>query len=163
MIYKNKNNYYSLMLFLIIIFSLAIIILLIGNFNNCKNNRISFYDDDVKIINFKDLTLIPGHKTDYTILINSNYSKNYIIELFFLENNNNQINNYLYVELLIDDEVIYENTFNEVKSDTIRFSKFIKNNEPLKIKVVYYLDKNTGNEIQNEEIDIELKIIKRSK
>lgn len=163
MIYKNKNNYYSLMLFLIIIFSLAIIILLIGNFNNCKNNRISFYDDDVKIINFKDLTLIPGHKTDYTILINSNYSKNYIIELFFLENNNNQINNYLYVELLIDDEVIYENTFNEVKSDTIRFSKFIKRNEPLKIKVVYYLDKNTGNEIQNEEIDIELKIIKRSK
>lgn len=163
MIYKNKNNYYSLMLFLIIIFSLAIIILLISNFNNCKNNRISFYDDNVKIINFKDLTLIPGHKTDYTVLINSNYSKNYIIELFFLENNNNQINNYLYVELLIDDEVIYENTFNEVKSDTIMFSKFIKNNEPLKIKVVYYLDKNTGNEIQNEEIDIELKIIKRSK
>ncbi|MBP3504471.1 MAG: hypothetical protein J6K18_05035 [Bacilli bacterium] len=163
MIYKNKNNYYSFMLSLIIIFSLAIIILLISNFNNCKNNRISFYDDNVKIINFKDLTLIPGHKTDYTVLINGNYSKNYILELFFLENNNNQINNYLYVELLIDDEVIYENTFNEAKSDTIRFSKFIKRNEPLKIKVVYYLDKNTGNEIQNEEIDIELKIIKRSK
>ena len=108
------------------------------------------------------MTLIPGHKTDYTILINSNYSKNYILELLFLENNNNQINNYLYVELLIDDEVIYENMFNEVKSDTIRFSKFIKRNEPLKIKVVYYLDKNTGNEIQNEEIDIELMITKRS-
>lgn len=162
MIYKNKNNYYSFNLFLIIIFSLTIIILLISNFNNCKNNRISFYDDNVKIINFKDLTLIPGHKTDYTILINSNYSKNYILELLFLENNNNQINNYLYVELLIDDEVIYENMFNEVKSDTIRFSKFIKRNEPLKIKVVYYLDKNTGNEIQNEEIDIELMITKRS-
>ena len=162
MIYKNKNNYYSFNLFLIIIFSLAIIILLISNFNNCKNNRISFYDDNVKIINFKDLTLIPGHKTDYTILINSNYSKNYILELLFLENNNNLINNYLYVELLIDDEVIYENMFNEVKSDTIRFSKFIKRNEPLKIKVVYYLDKNTGNEIQNEEIDIELIITKRS-
>ena len=162
MIYKNKNNYYSFNLFLIIIFSLTIIILLISNFNNCKNNSISFYDDNVKIINFKDLTLIPGHKTDYTILINSNYSKNYIIELLFLENNNNQINNYLYVELLIDDEVIYENMFNEVKSDTIRFSKFIKRNEPLKIKVVYYLDKNTGNEIQNEEIDIELMITKRS-
>lgn len=162
MIYKNKNNYYSFNLFLIIIFSLAIIILLISNFNNCKNNRISFYDDNVKIINFKDLTLIPGHKTDYTILINSNYSKNYILELLFIENNNNLINNYLYVELLIDDEVIYENMFNEVKSDTIRFSKFIKRNEPLKIKVVYYLDKNTGNEIQNEEIDIELMITKRS-
>jgi hypothetical protein len=162
MIYKNKNNYYSFNLFLIIIFSLTIIILLISNFNNCKNNRISFYDDNVKIINFKDLTLIPGHKTDYTILINSNYSKNYILELLFLENNNNQINNYLHVELLIDDEVIYENMFNEVKSDTIRFSKFIKRNEPLKIKVVYYLDKNTGNEIQNEEIDIELMITKRS-
>ena len=162
MIYKNKNNYYSFNLFLIIIFSLTIIILLISNFNNCKNNRISFYDDNVKIINFKDLTLIPGHKTDYTILINSNYSKNYILELLFLENNNNLINNYLYVELLIDDEVIYENMFNEVKSDTIRFSKFIKRNEPLKIKVVYYLDKNTGNEIQNEEIDIELMITKRS-
>ena len=162
MIYKDKNNYYSFNLFLIIIFSLAIIILLISNFNNCKNNRISFYDDNVKIINFKDLTLIPGHKTDYTILINSNYSKNYILELLFLENNNNLINNYLYVELLIDDEVIYENMFNEVKSDTIRFSKFIKRNEPLKIKVVYYLDKNTGNEIQNEEIDIELMITKRS-
>lgn len=160
--YKDKNNYYSFNLFLIIIFSLAIIILLISNFNNCKNNRISFYDDNVKIINFKDLTLIPGHKTDYTILINSNYSKNYILELLFLENNNNLINNYLYVELLIDDEVIYENMFNEVKSDTIRFSKFIKRNEPLKIKVVYYLDKNTGNEIQNEEIDIELMITKRS-
>lgn len=163
MIYKNKNNYYSFMLFLIIIFSLAIIILLISNFNNCKNNRIGFYDDDVKIINFKDLTLIPGHKTDYTVVINSNFSKDYIIELFFEEKNNNLINNFLYVELLIDDKVIYENTFNEVKSDTIRFSKFIKKNEPLKIKVVYYLDKNTGNEIQNEEIDIELKIIKRSK
>ena len=162
MIYKNKNNYYSFNLFLIIIFSLAIIILLISNFNNCKNNSISFYDDNVKIINFKDLTLIPGHKTDYTILINSNYSKNYILELLFIENNNNQVNNYLYVELLIDDEVIYENMFNEVKSDTIRFSKFIKRNEPLKIKVVYYLDKNTGNEIQNEEIDIELMITKRS-
>lgn len=162
MIYKDKNNYYSFNLFLIIIFSLTIIILLISNFNNCKNNRISFYDDNVKIINFKDLTLIPGHKTDYTILINSNYSKNYILELLFLENNNNLINNYLYVELLIDDEVIYENMFNEVKSDTIRFSKFIKRNEPLKIKVVYYLDKNTGNEIQNEEIDIELMITKRS-
>ena len=162
MIYKNKNNYYSFNLFLIIIFSLTIIILLISNFNNCKNNRISFYDDNVKIINFKDLTLIPGHKTDYTILINSNYSKNYILELLFLENNNNLINNYLYVELLIDDEVIYENMFNEVKSNTIRFSKFIKRNEPLKIKVVYYLDKNTGNEIQNEEIDIELMITKRS-
>ena len=162
MIYNDKNNYYSFNLFLIIIFSLAIIILLISNFNNCKNNRISFYDDNVKIINFKDLTLIPGHKTDYTILINSNYSKNYILELLFLENNNNLINNYLYVELLIDDEVIYENMFNEVKSDTIRFSKFIKRNEPLKIKVVYYLDKNTGNEIQNEEIDIELMITKRS-
>lgn len=162
MIYKNKNNYYSFNLFLIIIFSLTIIILLISNFNNCKNNRISFYDDNVKIINFKDLTLIPGHKTDYTILINSNYSKNYILELLFLENNNNQVNNYLYVELLIDDEVIYENMFNEVKSDTIRFSKFIKRNEPLKIKVVFYLDKNTGNEIQNEEIDIELMITKRS-
>ena len=162
MIHKDKNNYYSFNLFLIIIFSLAIIILLISNFNNCKNNRISFYDDNVKIINFKDLTLIPGHKTDYTILINSNYSKNYILELLFIENNNNQINNYLYVELLIDDEVIYENMFNEVKSDTIRFSKFIKRNEPLKIKVVYYLDKNTGNEIQNEEIDIELMITKRS-
>ena len=160
--YKDKNNYYSFNLFLIIIFSLTIIILLISNFNNCKNNRISFYDDNVKIINFKDLTLIPGHKTDYTILINSNYSKNYILELLFLENNNNLINNYLYVELLIDDEVIYENMFNEVKSDTIRFSKFIKRNEPLKIKVVYYLDKNTGNEIQNEEIDIELMITKRS-
>lgn len=160
--YKDKNNYYSFNLFLIIIFSLAIIILLISNFNNCKNNRISFYDDNVKIINFKDLTLIPGHKTDYTILINSNYSKNYILELLFIENNNNQVNNYLYVELLIDDEVIYENMFNEVKSDTIRFSKFIKRNEPLKIKVVYYLDKNTGNEIQNEEIDIELMITKRS-
>ena len=162
MIYKNKNNYYSFNLFLIIIFSLTIIILLISNFNNCKNNRISFYDDNVKIINFKDLTLIPGHKTDYTILINSNYSKNYILELLFIENNNNLINYYLYVELLIDDEVIYENMFNEVKSDTIRFSKFIKRNEPLKIKVVYYLDKNTGNEIQNEEIDIELMITKRS-
>lgn len=162
MIHKDKNNYYSFNLFLIIIFSLAIIILLISNFNNCKNNRISFYDDNVKIINFKDLTLIPGHKTDYTILINSNYSKNYILELLFIENNNNQVNNYLYVELLIDDEVIYENMFNEVKSDTIRFSKFIKRNEPLKIKVVYYLDKNTGNEIQNEEIDIELMITKRS-
>lgn len=162
MIYKNKNNYYSFNLFLIIIFSLTIIILLISNFNNCKNNSISFYDDNVKIINFKDLTLIPGHKTDYTILINSNYSKNYILELLFLENNNNLINNYLYVELLIDDEVIYENMFNEVKSDTIRFSTFIKRNEPLKIKVVYYLDKNTGNEIQNEEIDIELMITKRS-
>ena len=162
MIHKDKNNYYSFNLFLIIIFSLTIIILLISNFNNCKNNRISFYDDNVKIINFKDLTLIPGHKTDYTILINSNYSKNYILELLFLENNNNLINNYLYVELLIDDEVIYENMFNEVKSDTIRFSKFIKRNEPLKIKVVYYLDKNTGNEIQNEEIDIELMITKRS-
>ena len=162
MIYKNKNNYYSFNLFLIIIFSLTIIILLFSNFNNCKNNRISFYDDNVKIINFKDLTLIPGHKTDYTILINSNYSKNYILELLFLENNNNQINNYLYVELLIDDEVIYENMFNEVKSDTIRFSKFIKRDEPVKIKVVYYLDKNTGNEIQNEEIDIELMITKRS-
>ena len=160
--YKDKNNYYSFNLFLIIIFSLTIIILLISNFNNCKNNRISFYDDNVKIINFKDLTLIPGHKTDYTILINSNYSKNYILELLFIENNNNQVNNYLYVELLIDDEVIYENMFNEVKSDTIRFSKFIKRNEPLKIKVVYYLDKNTGNEIQNEEIDIELMITKRS-
>ena len=140
MIHKDKNNYYSFNLFLIIIFSLAIIILLISNFNNCKNNRISFYDDNVKIINFKDLTLIPGHKTDYTILINSNYSKNYILELLFIENNNNQVNNYLYVELLIDDEVIYENMFNEVKSDTIRFSKFIKRNEPLKIKVVYYFD-----------------------
>ena len=160
--YKDKNNYYSFNLFLIIIFSLAIIILLISNFNNCKNNRISFYDDNVKIINFKDLTLIPGHKTDYTILINSNYSKNYILELLFIENNNNQVNNYLYVELLIDDEVIYENMFYEVKRDTIRFSKFIKRNEPLKIKVVYYLDKNTGNEIHNEEIDIELMITKRS-
>lgn len=163
MIYKNKNNYYSFMLFLIIIFSLAIIILLISNFYNCKNNRIGFYDDDVKIINFKDLTLIPGKKTDYTVVINSNFSKDYIIELFFEEKNNNQVNNFLYVELLIDDEVIYESMFNEVLNRSVSFSKYIIKNEPLKIKVVYYLDKNTGNEIQNEEIDIELKIIKRSK
>lgn len=163
MIYKNKNNYYSFMLFLIIIFSLTIIILLISNFNNCKNNRIGFYDDNVKIINFKDLTLIPGQKTDYTVVINSNFSKDYIIELFFEEKNNNQVNNFLYVELLIDDEVIYESMFNEVLNRSVSFSKYIIKNEPLKIKVVYYLDKNTGNEIQNEEIDIELKIIKRSK
>lgn len=158
---KDTYNNYAFNIFIIIIF-LFIIFILLFNSPRSSNFEINVLKDDERIINFTDLELIPGVDSKYNITLNCPLKKELNVELMFTEIKTSLFRNFLYTKIIVEEDIIYEGLLSDLLNNRLIFTKVVNKSEPLVIKVVYCLDKDVGNEIMNQEIEIDLVVKVRS-
>lgn len=121
--------------------------------------NINIDGNETKNVEFKNLSMVPGEKIEYIINLKSEVVKECKVTLRFQEIEEQNLKNYVYVQIETNDEKISEQLLKNLLEDKeivipVDFTKEKKK----EIKISYYLPEEVGNEAQNAEASFELLI-----
>lgn len=121
--------------------------------------NINIDGNETKNVEFKNLSMVPGEKIEYIINLKSEVVKECKVTLRFQEIEEQNLKNYVYVQIVSNDEKISEQLLKNLLEDKeivipVDFTKEKKK----EIKISYYLPEEVGNEAQNAEASFELLI-----
>lgn len=107
---------------------------------------------------FKNLCLLPGEESKFTLILSSEYAQEYRLRISFSDLDPTlQLKDYAYIRMEKDGEVICDELLAEVFTRegyelAVDFTDGAKN----EIKIIYYMPENVGNEAQNAEAKFNL-------
>lgn len=159
----NKNKIINIIFGSLITLTVIGIVLIIWMIFNpiLRNNviKIEVEDRGEKIVEFKNLNIIPGSKEQYTIRLGTEVESEYEITFDFIEQEDLGLKEYVYVKIEVEDEVICDKLLKEVFEDeAIKFNCKLETKKRYDIEITYYMLESVGNEAKNTESTFELVI-----
>lgn len=113
----------------------------------------------IELIEFKDLSLIPGESCTYTVNLKGAATKRYILSLDFIEKGDQTLKDYARVKMISGDEVIYDELLADAfEDDDIAFDVDFSEYRNTELTIVYYMPMDVGNEAKNAEALFDLEI-----
>ena len=127
-----------------------------------ERNNIEVYlsDGKTQAIRFDDLDLVPGDSCEYEIALKSEFAKKYDLILDFADlAEEGTLKNFVRVKIMADDEAVCDELLADViANDDLVLPVDFKENKNTKLKVVYYLPLEVGNDAKNAEALFELRL-----
>ena len=127
-----------------------------------ERNNIEVYlsDGKTQAIQFDDLDLVPGDSCEYEIVLKSEFAKKYDLILDFADlAEEGTLKNFVRVKIMADDESVCDELLADViANDDLVLPVDFKENKNTKLKVVYYLPLEVGNDAKNAEALFELRL-----
>ena len=124
---------------------------------------ITLSGDASSSVDFNNVALVPGQKTEYTVRFTSYSSKRYGVILDFFEDEDkkayNTLKHYVRVRIEVGDEVLCDDLLAKViDGDLLTFNVDIRKRLNTEMKVTYYLPDNIGNEAKGAHAAFKLRI-----
>ena len=112
-----------------------------------------------EVIEFNSLRLVPGSECEYEIKLKNDNAKQYDLILDFVEKEEKNLKNFARVKVISGTEVICDELLADAfEQDTIVLPIDFTKSKNTKIKVVYYLPIEVGNEAKKAEAEFELRL-----
>lgn len=147
-------------LLLLAAMSVALIVFL-GDAYSDFPDRITVEADGVteKIVNIRDLKLTPTEKKEYSVNFYCAASGLYSFTVDYMEKKDGGMKNYVNVDIIFGDEVIYEGSLSELLDGdvSVEFEGQLCDSEPLTVSFAYEMPKDVGNEAQGTWSDFDIK------
>ena len=148
----------------IIVTSLVLIIIMLANPITRNNTyEVEFNSDKTKVISFEALDVLPGESSGYVLKLKPDVSGIYKIVLDFEEIEGSNLKEYLRVQIVIDDDVIYDDILGKSFLEDITFDYEFDNKNFKDLNIVYYIPDEVGNEVANATASFELNLTGRLK
>lgn len=158
----NKSKFMRIALIVLsamILIGVALTIYMLATADERNIIRIDIGSGETQAVEFNNLCLIPGEECEYTVLLSSKVTDKYDVELAFREKAVNTLNNYAYIRIETNGEVICDRLLATLfESDNIVLPIDLSEKKNDTIKIVYYMPAEVGNEAQNAEAAFELLI-----
>lgn len=159
---KKKDVFSIVYIAVVILITVIICGLLIARFlyyGYYNKNKIMIVNDNGSsefIMDFDDFK--PGMKKESKLKIKTKEKGIYSVTLEFIEVEEGDLKKYLDVFIIVDDEVIINSSLEEIlnSNNLISFKKEIDSS--IDLKVVYEMPKDIGNEAQNTNNRINIKV-----
>lgn len=122
--------------------------------------KVELDDGEAQQIRFKDLSLLPGQSSEYTLSFSDEYSRRYEAKLCFSPvDTGNHLADYVYVCIKQGDETLYD----QLLADFFEQGEFsiaidFTEGKDTDVKLFYYLPETVGNEAQNATADFTLDV-----
>ena len=153
----------ALLIFLSVLILIGIGLMAYFMFNPTKGTemiRLDLEHDVRKIVDFTDLTLVPGEESKYSLILTSAYEDDYDISLHFSETEDRLLKEYAYVRIECGDEVLCDKRLSEVlDGDPIAFKHRLSSETDCEVVVSYYLPIEIGNEAEGTAAEFSLMIV----
>lgn len=116
-------------------------------------------DEVVEVVKFESLALIPGDSCEYVVVLSSENSKIYDLNLSFVEIEDKPLKNFAYVKIISGEEVLCDELLaTTFEGEGIDLLVDFNEGKNTIIKIVYYLPIDVGNEAKNAEAKFELRL-----
>ena len=108
--------------------------------------------DQISVIEFENLCLIPGQKYEYTATLKSDRRSECVLLLDFVELEDKTLKNFAYAKIEINGEELCDMLLSEIfESDDLTANVDFSDKKSIELKIVYYLPEEVGNEAQEAE------------
>lgn len=138
------------------------IILVICLYNRAKKDNIiefSVKDGASHSVDFGDIELNPGDKTEYTVNMKAKVGGDYNISFVFTEKaTENSMAEYVTVKIENRGEVVCDAALSSLMRDGLTLPLSLKSDELDALTITYYLPGTVGNEAQGKDINFSLTI-----
>ena len=121
-----------------------------------NNIVVNLSDGKTEVIEFDGLGLIPGESCEYEIKLKGEHSREYSLDLDFVEGESMTLKNFARVSILSGEEVVYDELLANAFANDIVLNVDLKEDKNTSLKIVYYMPIEVGNEAKNAEANFEL-------
>lgn len=116
-------------------------------------------EDEDKIVEFKNLSIVPGGEYEFIIKLTGEFDAVYDISMKFVESDGLVLKDYVYARIEDDQQVFCDDLLaNVFKEEIFHFERKLYEKKSHDIRVVYYMDEEVGNEVQQASAEFELLI-----
>ena len=125
-----------------------------------NNIEIDISSGKTKTVHFDSFDLVPGDSCEYGIILKNDNANIYNLTLDFVDfKQDGTLKDFMRVKILSGETVLYDELLADVfKSESIIVPVDFKENKNTKLKIVYYLPIEVGNEAKNAEASFELRL-----
>ena len=118
-----------------------------------------------KILNVRDLKLMPTEKKEYSVSFFCAASGRYSFDVEYVEKKDGGLKDHVIVDVLLDDKAVYSGPLSELLDEdvTINFEGTLEDEVPLTVSFIYEMPRHVGNEAQGTWSDFDIKFaVKKS-
>ena len=116
-------------------------------------------DEVAEVVEFESLALLPGDSCEYVVVLSSENSKIYDLNLSFVEIEEKTLKNFAYVKIISGEEVLCDELLaTTFEGEGIDLLVDFNDGKNTIIKIVYYMPIEVGNEAKNAEAKFELRL-----
>ncbi len=114
-----------------------------------------------KIMSVRDLKLSPTEKKEYSVNFYCAASGLYSMTVDYMEKEDGGMKNYVNVDVIFGDEVLYEGRLSELLDGDVlvKFDGQLHESEPLTVSFIYEMPREIGNEAQGTWSDFDIRFI----
>lgn len=136
----------------VIIFEVIFALNLFKNGNTDQNINVEIENGETEVVEFEKLGLVPGDKTEYTLIITTKDTIAQTIQLNFYETQDSPLKDFVRVKILIEDEEVYDGLLGDaMDGDAIDTDTSITAGGECRVTIVYYMPEEVGNEAEGAE------------
>ncbi len=115
--------------------------------------------EKTQVIEFENLSLVPGESCEYTVRLKGEHAKQYELYLDFVETEEKTLKNFAYVRIESGDEILCDELLATVfEQESIVVPVDFRQDRNTELTFVYYLPVEVGNEAKNAEAIFELHV-----
>lgn len=120
--------------------------------------KVDLKEGEPAVIEFNELSLIPGQKIEYNLKVAEEISGAFDLELAFNEISESPLKNYVYAKVEADGEQVCNLLLAELLDESKTFSLYCENDGvgSYDIKITYYMMLDVGNEAMEAEANFDL-------
>lgn len=155
-------------LFIICVISISFLFCLLS-FQIFRKKVISFSNHIIidgkyhttEIIEFRNLSLLPGKKTEYKLYLTCKDEGNYSFNIDFFKNEDSYLNEILNVYIMFEDEIVFKENLSNILDDEkmISFNIKLSKTEKSQFTIIYEMPISVGNEAQGLKTALDIKLI----
>ena len=122
--------------------------------------EVRLYGGETEVIKFEALSLTPGDSCEYVVELKDDNFPKYDLKLDFVDSAEEKtLKNYARVKIVSDGTVVYDELLaTAFENDNIVLPVNLNTGKNAKLKIVYYLPLEVGNEAKNAEAVFELQL-----
>ena len=141
----------------LILVGVSLIGWLLSNRDEKSEIVVHLEDGNTELVQFEDLTLVPGEECAYTVRLKKSDVDKYQLKLDFIETEEKTLKNFARVKILSNGESVYDELLvTAFEADSIVLSVDFAEEKNTELRIVYYLPLDVGNEAKNAEAIFEL-------
>lgn len=154
-----NNKKYKIIIFILILFIFINVFFGLNLFLIIKtNNLISITIDDKtnEVFEVNNDNVVPNNIYKYNININSIVTDDFIIEIDLINENKSELENFLNIEIIFMNNILYKGSLNELVDKTILYNHNFVKDKTYELQIIYYLDNNTSNNTQTNKSNFDV-------
>ncbi len=137
---------------LFILLGVVLVTIMLFNIDNRDIIDVKISENDTETVKFESLSIVPGGKDEYTLLIYSEIEGDCRVRLDFQKGEKTELENYVYAAVETESGIVCDMLLAELfEAGELCFNCDFDSGKPVKINITYYMPKTVGNEAQDAE------------